>query len=120
MNTASISGFRAQEAHVPYNTSKGAVMQLTRCMAADYGKEGIRVNMVCPGFIDTPINHQGALELGQTYAEFIEEALVQHSVKRLGTPTDIAEAVLFLASDVRSGFITGQEIVVDGGLTAKI
>ena len=71
VNTASISGFTAQEGFVPYNVSKGAVMQLTRCMAADHGPEGIRCNMVCPGFIDTPINKQEALDLGQTYEEFV-------------------------------------------------
>ena len=75
---------------------------------------------ICPGFIDTPINKQGALDAGMTYEEFIADALATHSVKRLGSPDDIAQAALFLASERSAGFITGQSIVVDGGLTSKI
>jgi NAD(P)-dependent dehydrogenase (short-subunit alcohol dehydrogenase family) len=75
---------------------------------------------ICPGFIDTPINKQEALDAGQTYEEMIEETLVSHSVKRLGSPDDIAQAALFLASEHTAGFITGQSLVVDGGLTSRI
>ena len=71
VNMASVSSFIAQAAFVPYNTSKGAIMQLTRCLAMDLGPENIRVNAVCPGTIDTPATSLHAAKLGITKATFV-------------------------------------------------
>jgi len=94
-----------------YMTSKGGVVTLTQCVAAYYGKEKIRANVIAPGMIDTPMSQrmQGVPEI----MAFLEE---RQSLGALGTIDDIANAALFLAGD-ESGFITGQVIAVDGGWT---
>jgi len=117
VNIASVSSFIAQPQFVPYNTSKGAIMQLTRCLAMDLGPENIRVNAVCPGTIDTPATSLHAKKLGLTKAQLTEETVKTHFIKRLGTTLDCAYATLFLASD-ESSFITGTHLMVDGGYTA--
>jgi len=96
-----------------YVTSKGGVTLLTRCMAIDYAERGIRVNCVCPGPTDTPMlrNNLSAQELKDFAATF--------PMKRLGKPREIAQAVLFLASDEAS-FVTGHALAVDGGQTAEV
>ncbi len=90
-------------------------MLLTRNMAIDYGRRGIRVNTICPGFIDTPMFQSvlGTPEM-ETLREDIREA---HQLGRFGKPVEIANAALFLASDEAS-FVTGHALVVDGGYTA--
>jgi NAD(P)-dependent dehydrogenase (short-subunit alcohol dehydrogenase family) len=114
VNIASISSFIAQPAFIPYNTSKAAVAQLTRCLAMDLAPDNIRVNGVCPGAIHTSATdrHIAALELDpeRAYADFGKDALM----KRLGKPEEIAAGVLFLASE-ESSFMTGANIVMDGG-----
>jgi NAD(P)-dependent dehydrogenase (short-subunit alcohol dehydrogenase family) len=114
VNVASISAFIAQPAFVPYNTSKAAVAQLTRCLAMDLAADNIRVNGVCPGAIHTRATDRHIAALGldpeQAYADFGKDALL----KRLGKPEEIAAGVLFLASD-ESSFMTGANIVMDGG-----
>jgi NAD(P)-dependent dehydrogenase (short-subunit alcohol dehydrogenase family) len=114
VNVASISAFIAQPAFVPYNTSKAAVAQLTRCLAMDLAADNIRVNGVCPGAIHTSATDRHIASLGldpeQAYADFGKDALL----KRLGKPEEIAAGVLFLASD-ESSFMTGTNIVMDGG-----
>ncbi len=114
VNVASISAFIAQPAFVPYNTSKAAVAQLTRCLAMDLAEDNIRVNGVCPGAIHTSATDRHIASLGldpeQAYADFGKDALL----KRLGKPEEIAAGVLFLASD-ESSFMTGANIVMDGG-----
>jgi len=117
VNVGSISSFVAQEAFVPYNTSKGAVMQMTRCMAMDLGVDNIRVNAVCPGVIDTPATSKHAEKLGIPKQELVDASLKQHFIKRMGTTRDVSHAVLFLLSD-ESSFVTGTSLVVDGGYTA--
>jgi len=117
VNIASISSFIAQPAFVPYNTTKGAVLQLTRCMAMDLGADNIRVNAVCPGNIDTPATSTHAKFLGITKEELVQQALKSHFIKRFGTGRDVANAVIFLASD-ESTFITGTTLAVDGGYLA--
>ena len=113
---ASISSHVAQPAFVPYNTSKGAIIQMMRCMSLDLGPERIRVNAVCPGTIDTPATTRHANNLNITKAELIDMQCKSHFIKRLGSTLDCAYAVLFLASD-ESSFITGSSIMVDGGYT---
>ena len=115
VNTASTSGLVGEMGIPAYNSSKGAVVNLTRQLAADYTREGIRVNCVCPGWIPTGFNDP-VLE-GLTDEEV--EAMVVATVPmgRQGTPEEIAAAVAFLASDDAT-YVTGHALVVDGGLTA--
>lgn len=89
-------------------------MQLTRCLALDLGPEGIRVNAVCPGTIDTPATSLHAAKLGITKAELVKAQCETHAIKRLGSTLDVALAMLFLASD-ESKFVTGSHLDVDGG-----
>lgn len=114
VNVASISGFIAQPEFVPYNTSKGAVMQLTRCLAMDLATDGIRVNAVCPGPIYTQASERHMDFLGVDREEgrrlFGEDTLM----KRMGKPIEVANGILFLASDEAS-FVTGAHLVIDGG-----
>jgi NAD(P)-dependent dehydrogenase (short-subunit alcohol dehydrogenase family) len=114
VNIASISSFIAQPEFVPYNASKGAVMQLTRCLAMDLAADNIRVNAVCPGSIKTRATDQHIESLGldpeESYIEFGKDSLM----KRMGNPDEIASGVLFLASDDAS-FMTGAQVVIDGG-----
>lgn len=116
VNIASISSFIAQPEFVPYNASKGAAAQLTRCLAMDLAPDNIRVNGVCPGTIRTRATDQHIDSLGldreKAYQEFGRDALMN----RMGRPEEIANGVLFLASDEAS-FMTGAHVVIDGGAT---
>jgi NAD(P)-dependent dehydrogenase (short-subunit alcohol dehydrogenase family) len=97
----------------PYNASKGGVLQLTRNMAVHLANENIRVNCICPGWIETPLVSEALLDTG------LKEALVaKHPIGRLGKPREVAAAALFLASD-ESSFVTGSPLMVDGGYTAQ-
>jgi len=93
--------------------AKAGVLNLTRAMAIDYGKHNIRVNCVCPGDVDTPMLVSECRQLGENPAQFMKEA-AQRPLGRVGTPDDVANAVLFLASDMAK-WITGAHLVVDGG-----
>ena len=112
---ASIEGLEGTEGGTCYNASKGGVVQLTRCMAIDYGRRGIRANAICPGFIETPLM-KDVLE-GETLREFREQIREHHKLGRWGQPEEIAAMALFLASEDAS-FVTGQAIPVDGGFTS--
>jgi NAD(P)-dependent dehydrogenase (short-subunit alcohol dehydrogenase family) len=118
VNVNSISGFIAQERSLPYNTSKAALLGLSRCLAMDLAPHKIRVNAVAPGCIDTPQLRADAARAGMTYEqnEALEGPL--HLLNRFGRPEEVANAILFLASDEAS-FITGTCLMVDGGYTAK-
>jgi NAD(P)-dependent dehydrogenase (short-subunit alcohol dehydrogenase family) len=112
INTASVTGVVGVRNRAAYSASKGAVVALTRNMALDYARHRIRVNCVCPGFVRTPMA-KALLE-----NPIKEKRLVDtHPLGRLGTPEDVANAVLFLASDLAS-WITGHALVVDGGFGA--
>jgi len=87
---------------------------MTRAMAADYATQGIRVNCVCPGVIDTPFSASLNDESLKDLKKRIESA---HLMRRFGKPVEIANGILFLASDEAS-FVTGQALVIDGGWTA--
>jgi len=112
---ASVEGLEAQEGGSTYNASKGGVVLLTKNMAIDYGRLGIRVNSICPGFIETPLFH--TVMGNEAMAEFREKVRQQHKLGRFGQPEEIAGAAFFLASE-DSSFVTGQAIAVDGGFTA--
>jgi len=115
VNVASIEGIQGTEGGSSYNASKAGVVMLTKNMAIDYGRLGIRVNCICPGFIETPMleSVMGSPEM----ADFRERYRAEHKLGRFGRPDEIASAALFLASDDAS-FVTGHALVVDGGYTA--
>jgi NAD(P)-dependent dehydrogenase (short-subunit alcohol dehydrogenase family) len=115
VNIASVEGLEGSEGGSAYNASKAGVVLLTRNMAMDYGRMGVRVNAVCPGFIDTPLLRQVFDMPG--LAEFRARIADAHQMGRLGEPREIANAALFLASDEAS-FVTGHALAVDGGYTA--
>jgi NAD(P)-dependent dehydrogenase (short-subunit alcohol dehydrogenase family) len=99
-----------------YCASKGAVVLLTKAMAIDHAAEGIRVNCICPGDIDTPMLRAESRQLGQTAEEFVAE-MSRRPLGRVGKPEEIAQAVLYLVSDA-SSFVTGIAHLVDGGANA--
>jgi NAD(P)-dependent dehydrogenase (short-subunit alcohol dehydrogenase family) len=115
INLASVEGLEGFEGGSAYNASKGAVVLLTRNMAIDYARRGVRVNAICPGFIDTPML-EGLVE-GDALREPRDRIRDAHQLGRFGRPDEIANAALFLASD-ESSFVTGHALVVDGGYTA--
>ena len=118
VNIASVSSFIAQPAFVPYNTSKGALLQLTRCLAMDLAPDNIRVNCVCPGAILTQATEQHRKFTGEDREKFLSDAANSNFMKRFGQPKEIAYGALFLASD-ESSFMTGQPLIIDGGATAQ-
>ena len=118
VNIASVSSFVAQTAFVPYNTSKGALMQMTRCLALDLAPDNIRVNCVCPGAILTQATERHRQFTGEEREQFLADAASSNFLKRHGQPREIAYGALFLASD-ESSFMTGQPLIIDGGATAQ-
>ncbi|MEC0447044.1 Dihydroanticapsin 7-dehydrogenase [Bacillus velezensis] len=119
INTCSVGGVVAWPDIPAYNASKGGVLQLTRSMAVDYAKHNIRVNCVCPGIIDTPLNEKSFLENNEgTLEEIKKEKAKVNPLLRLGKPEEIANVMLFLASDL-SSYMTGSAIASDGGYTAQ-
>jgi NAD(P)-dependent dehydrogenase (short-subunit alcohol dehydrogenase family) len=121
INAASVAALRGSPMSAAYNASKGAVLLLTKCMALDFGRYGIRVNCICPGIIDTQMADQlltyrslGDDDRKQALLETYEE---RHAVGRFGQPAEVAKVVLFLASDEAS-FVTGAAWPVDSGLSA--
>jgi NAD(P)-dependent dehydrogenase (short-subunit alcohol dehydrogenase family) len=111
VNNSSILGHVGQKNAAAYSASKGAVINLTKALAIEYAMENIRVNAVCPGYIDTPF-------IAHMDEEKRDLLVSQHPLGRLGKPEEIAKAVIFLSSDDAS-FITGTSLLVDGGYTAQ-
>jgi NAD(P)-dependent dehydrogenase (short-subunit alcohol dehydrogenase family) len=117
INTASVAGMVGLVKRAAYSASKGAVIALTRQVAIEYVEQGIRVNCLCPGTVDSP--WVGRLLAGAEDPAAARQALVaRQPLGRLGTPEEIAAAALYLASD-DAAFITGTGLVIDGGLTAR-
>lgn len=116
INNSSGWGLVGGDKAAAYCASKGGVVLLTKAMAVDHGRQGIRVNCVCPGDIDTPMLPEDAKFRGMKWADYLAGA-ANRPMGRVGTAEEIAQAVLFLASD-DSSFMTGATLVVDGGGTA--
>ncbi|GIS94992.1 MAG: short chain dehydrogenase [Dehalococcoidia bacterium] len=114
VNTASIAGLVGLSGTVAYVAAKHGVAGLTKAAAMEYAKSGIRVNAVCPGYIETPLI-EGVFEQVEGYKETLES---RHPLGRLGQPDEIASAVLWLSSDAAS-FVTGHNMTVDGGYVAQ-
>jgi NAD(P)-dependent dehydrogenase (short-subunit alcohol dehydrogenase family) len=102
---------------VSYCASKGGVVLMTKAMAIDHARQGIRVNCLCPGDVETPMLDEDARMRGMSWEEYHAQAVAQRPMGRIGLPDEIAKAALFLASD-DSAFMTGATLVVDGGGTA--
>ena len=122
VNVASVQGFACQQNVAAYATTKGAIHTLTRSLALDYARQGIRVNSVSPGSIRTPILEKAARGENGTDAD-VEAAYKRfgeaHPIGRIGEPEEVAELIAFLCSS-KAGFCTGADYKIDGGLTAGI
>lgn len=118
VNNASVQGLQSMPKVPAYAASKGAVLALTRAMALDHAPENIRVVAICPGTIDTEMVRTAARATGDDIEETLASWGRMHPLGRIGTGRDIAEAVLFLASE-RASFITGSYFCVDGGFMAQ-
>jgi len=116
VNVASVHAIATSPGMASYVASKGALVSLTRAMALEFAAFGIRANAVLPGAINTPMLAAGLKRSKVS----VGDLALRHPLRRLGTPQDVAEAVCFLADSSRSGFITGQTLVVDGGATARL
>ena len=101
-----------------YSASKAALVGMTRALALDHAREGIRVNSLCPGAVDTPLLWRSAQRLGMTVEQYRAEIISRMPLGRIGQPEEVARAALFLASN-DSSFVTGTTLVVDGGWTAR-
>lgn len=118
---ASVQAYQAQAGVAAYASTKGALLALVRALAVDHAAQGIRVNAVCPGSVDTPMLRWAARRAA---GESGEDALVaqwgrSHPLGRVADPAEVADAIAYLLSD-RASFITGTDLRVDGGLTAGI
>lgn len=116
VNMASVNGFWVEPSLGAYCAAKGGVINLTRAIAIDFGRFGIRCNCVCPGYIDTGMA-QRYMEIQDDPAQARVAAAKLHALQRLGKPEEVAAMVLFLCSDEAS-FCTAQPFIVDGGLSA--
>ncbi|MGC2449195.1 MAG: SDR family oxidoreductase [Candidatus Sulfotelmatobacter sp.] len=116
INMASVLGIVGARNRAAYAPSKGAVVQLTRCMAIDHGHENIRVNAICPSFVETELTANLVGQAADPTA-FRRERAAAHPIGRLGQPEDIAGLTVYLASD-ESSWVTGSIFTVDGGYSA--
>lgn len=117
VNVASYWGLRAADRAVAYCTSKGALIMMTKAMARDYAADGLRINAVCPGGVDTPMLVSETEEQGGDVDAFLANVAAASPNGRIATPEDVAGLMLFLASDA-ARHITGTAIPIDGGLMA--
>jgi NAD(P)-dependent dehydrogenase (short-subunit alcohol dehydrogenase family) len=124
INFGSYDGFIADPGLAVYCATKGAVHALTKAMACDHGPEGIRVNAICPGYVDTPMlqsffTGEGSGGDSKSIDELQQAVRDVHPMRRYGTPDDIANLVNWLASD-EARYASGQLWIIDGGLSAQV
>lgn len=123
VNIGSVHSLVTSANMAAYAASKGALLALTRALAMELAPDRVRVNAVLPGAIDTAMLRAG-LDRGHLSGNNVEEMVAQlgkrHALGRVGQPEEIAQAILFLADNKRSSFITGQAMIVDGGATARL
>jgi NAD(P)-dependent dehydrogenase (short-subunit alcohol dehydrogenase family) len=119
VNISSVAGIRGNPQRVAYNASKGAVCNLTKNLAVDFGPKGVRANAILPALVETEMPKYFMTRDGRTWDQVVAEALPRYPLKRIGRPEDIAYCAVFLASD-EAAWITGQLIAVDGGLTGSL
>lgn len=123
VNVSSVHAVATSTDIAAYAASKGGIVALSRAMALEFAKDGIRVNSILPGAVDTPMLRSG-LSRGHVSGGSIDERisdLARRTVMgRVGQPKEIAESILFLADNKRSSFMTGQMLIVDGGATARL
>ena len=119
INTSSVAGLISVPNQPSYCASKGGVLQLTKAAALDYATQNIRVNCICPGVIWTPMVERVMMENAGGYEEGKKQFISAEPIGRMGKPEEIAQAVLFLACDESSSFITGIALPTDGGYTAQ-
>ena len=123
VNVGSVHALATSVGLGAYAASKGALLALTRAMALELAPDGIRVNAVLPGAIDTPMLHAGLSRghvEGGSVTELVRALGEKHVLGRIGRPQEAGEAILFCADSERSSFMTGQSLVVDGGATARL
>jgi len=117
VNVSSDSGLVGTAGSSVYCASKGAMVLFTKAVALDHAKDGIRVNVVCPGEVKTPMLEKDAAESGRGFEEYYRRLVAPIPMKRAATAEEIARSILFLASD-QASFMTGTALSVDGGSTA--
>lgn len=119
VNIASVAGMIAVDRRFPYGASKGAVISMTRSIAIDFVTQGIRVNAICPGTVETPfVEGYLARNFPDAKEEVRQQLHARQPIGRMGRPDEIANAALYLASD-EAAFVTGSTLVIDGGWTAR-
>jgi len=123
VNVSSVHAIATSKNIAAYAASKGALLAFTRAAALEFGPDNVRVNAILPGAIDTPMLHAG-LNRGHVNGRSIDELVRglghKHVMGRVGQPEEIGRAILFLADNMQSSFMTGQALVVDGGATARL
>lgn len=117
VNVSSDAAFIGASAMPAYCASKAAVMQMTRAMALDHAREGLRINAVCPDMVRTPMLASEARQMGSDPDTYFAEGAEGIPMGRIGEPEEVADAILYLASD-KASFVTGAGLLVDGGATA--
>ena len=118
INIASVAGMMGLRDRLAYCTTKHAVVGLTKAMALDHAREGVRINCICPGRVETPFV-QARLKEYPDPEKAYKEMSASQAVGRMGRPEEIAAAALYLASD-EAAFITGSEFIIDGGMSAGL
>jgi NAD(P)-dependent dehydrogenase (short-subunit alcohol dehydrogenase family) len=120
VNISSVMAWYTAPGYVAYTAAKSGVLGMTRALAVELGEDGVRVNAICPGFIDTPIWQRNLDAMDPDAADaFAERIRSLHPVGRRGRPDDIAHATVFLCS-ADAAFVTGSHLVVDGGVSTRL
>lgn len=123
VNVSSVHAVATSVGIAAYAASKGALLAFTRALALEFGEDGIRVNAILPGAVDTPMLRSGLkrghLE-GRSISDLVRGLGRRHVLGRVGQPEEIGRAILFLADNNLSSFMTGQALIVDGGATARL